>query len=306
MTMRLSNQMLSRNTLADLTRVSNDLYHTQRKMSSGKEINKPSDDPFGTTRAVTGRRDLAEIDQLQKNVDDALSFQGVTEVALSRITDVAQRARELLVSGASDTNGASERQSIAKEIDQLIETAKTEADGSYAGRYIFAGTATTTRPYNVGGPDAYAGDNGNIVRTIGPGVSIPVNVRGADFLGGDPAVAQPDGMLLTTLRDIATHLRGGTAADANALRGTDLQNLDRNLDNITSIRATVGATTNRLETAASRLLELQGSSSENLSKVEDADMAATLTNFSLQQAVYQSALKTGANIVQSSLLDFLR
>jgi flagellar hook-associated protein 3 FlgL len=306
MTMRLSNQMLSRNTLTDLTHVSNDLYRTQRKMSSGKEIGKPSDDPFGTTRALTGRRDLEEIQQLQKNVDDALSWQGVTEVALSRITDVAQRARELLVQGASDSNGPAERAAIAKEIDQLVETAKTEANGNYAGRYIFAGTATTTRPYNVGGADAYSGDAGNVVRTIGPGVSVPVNVRGADFLGGDPLVAQPDGLLLTTLRDVATHLRGGTAADANALRSTDLQNLDRNLDNITSIRATVGATTNRLESAVLRLRELEESSTESLSKVEDADMAKTLTDFSLQQAVYQSALKTGANIVQSSLLDFLR
>jgi flagellar hook-associated protein 3 FlgL len=306
MTMRLSNQMLSHNTLSDLTRVSNDLYRTQRKMSSGKEITKPSDDPYGATRAISGRRDLEEISQLQKNVDDALSWQGVTEVALSRVTDVAQRARELLVQGASDSNGPAERAALAKEIDQLIETAKTEANGQYAGRYIFSGTATTTAPYTPGGPDAYAGDAGNVVRTIGPGVSLPVNVRGSDFLGGDPSVTQPDGLLLTTLRDISAHLTGGTAADANALRTTDLQNLDRNLDNITSIRATVGATTNRLETAQSRLLELQESSQNNLSKVEDADMAKVLTDFSLQQAVYQSALKTGANIVQNSLLDFLR
>ncbi len=306
MTLRLSNQMLARNTLADLNRVSNDLYRTQRKMSSGKEITKPSDDPFATTRAVTGRRDLEEIKQLQKNVDDALAWQGVTEVALSRLTNVVQRARELLVQGASDSNGPSERQAIAKEIDQLIETAKTEANGSYAGRYVFAGTATTTRPYTVGGTDAYAGDAGNIVRTIGPGVSVPVNVRGADFLGGDPAVAQPDGLLRTTLRDVATHLRGGTAADADALRGADLIALDRNLDNITSIRASVGATTNRLETAVLRLRELEEASTESLSKTEGADMAKTLTDFSLQQAVYQSALKTGANIVQNSLLDFLR
>jgi flagellar hook-associated protein 3 FlgL len=306
MAMRLSNQMLARNTLADLNRINNDLYRTQRKMSSGKEITKPSDDPFGTTRAVTGRRDLEEINQLQKNVDDALAWQGVTEVALSRITDVVQRARELLIQGASDSNGPAERDAIAKEIDQLIETVKTEANGSYAGRYIFAGTATTTQPYAVGGVDAYAGDGGNIVRTIGPGVSIPVNVRGADFLGGDPLVAQPDGLLLTTLRDVAAHLRGGTAADNNALRTTDLQALDRNLDNLTSIRATVGATTNRLETAQLRLRELEEASTETLNQIEGADMAKTLTDFSLQQAVYQSALRTGANIVQNSLLDFLR
>jgi flagellar hook-associated protein 3 FlgL len=306
MTMRLSNQMLARNTLSQLENVSNDLYKTQRRMSSGKEITKPSDDPFGTTRAMSGRRDLEEIKQLQKNVDDASSWQSVTDTALARITDVVQRSRELLISGGNDTNSSVQRESIAKEIDQLIETAKTEANGAYGGRYIFAGTDTGTKPYNVGGTDVYNGNGGNIVRTIGPGVSVPINVHGADFLGGDPAVTQPDGLLLTTLRDIATHLRGGTPADNVALRGTDIQALDRNLDNINSIRATVGATTNRLETATLRLRELEESSTDSLSKVEDADMAKTITDFSLQQAVYQSALKTGANIVQNSLLDFLR
>ncbi|MEA2446072.1 MAG: Bacterial flagellin N-terminal helical region, partial [Thermoleophilales bacterium] len=55
MTIRLSNQMLARNTLGDLNSVSNKLYDTQRKMSSGKQIERPSDDPFGTTRALTSR-----------------------------------------------------------------------------------------------------------------------------------------------------------------------------------------------------------------------------------------------------------
>jgi flagellar hook-associated protein 3 FlgL len=306
MTMRLSNSMLARNTLNDLNSVSNRLYDTQRKMSSGKEITRPSDDPFGTTRALSGRRDLEDIKQLQRNVDDALSWQSVTEVALGKITDVTQRARELLIQGASDSNGPAERDAIAKEIDQLIESVKTEANASYAGRYVFAGTATNTRPYTPGGADAYAGDAADVFRTIGPGVSIAVNAKGKDFLGGDPLVAQPDGLLLTTLRDVATHLRANTPAANNLLRGTDVQALDRNLDNLVAIRATNGATTNRLETAVSRLRELEEAATNDLSKVEDADMAKTLTDFSLQQAVYQSALKTGANIVQNSLLDFLR
>jgi flagellar hook-associated protein 3 FlgL len=306
MTMRLSNQMLARNTLGDLNSVSSKLYDTQRKMSSGKQIERPSDDPFGTTRAVTSRRELEDIQQIQRNVDDALSWQGISEVALGKITDITQRARELLVQGASDSNGPAERDAIAKEIDQLIESVKTEANASYGGRYVFAGTATNTRPYNVGGTDVYSGDGGDVYRTIAQGVSIPVNVQGADFLGGDPLVPAPDGLLLSTLRDVATHLRGGTAADRNLLRGADIQAIDRNLDNLTSIRATVGATTNRLETAVLRLRELDEAATDGLSKIEDADMAKTLTDFSLQQAVYQSALRTGANIVQSSLLDFLR
>jgi flagellar hook-associated protein 3 FlgL len=305
MTMRLSNQMVAHATLTDLQGVANQLRDTQRKMSSGKEITRPSDDPFGTTKALTTRRDVEDITQLQSNVDDALSWQSVTETALSGINDVAQRARELLVQGGSDSNGPTEREAIAKEIDQLIETAKGEANASVGGRFVFAGTATTTQPYNPGGSDAYAGDSGNVVRTIGPGVSLPVNVRGSDFLGGDPAVTQPDGKLLTTLRDIATHLRGGTPTDANALRNGDLVALDRNLDTLSSTRATIGAQTNRLDSAKSRLLELEGNSRSQLSDVEDADMAKVLTDFSLQQSVYQSALKAGANIVQASLLDFI-
>ena len=306
MSMRLSNQMLARNTLADLNNISNRLYDTQRKMSSGKEITRPSDDPFGTTRALTARRELEDIAQLQKNVDDALAWQGVTEVALGKITDATQRARELLIQGASDSNSIEQREAIAKEFDQLIETVKTEANGNYAGRFIFSGTETGTSPYGIGGSDVYNGDAGNIVRTIGPGVSIPVNVRGADFMGGDPLVAQPDGLLLSTMRQIAVDLRANTPAAANALRTTNLQALDSNIDNLVAIRATVGATTNRLETAVNRLRELEEASTNTLTEIEGADMAKTLTDFSLQQAVYQSALKTGANIVQSSLLDFLR
>jgi flagellar hook-associated protein 3 FlgL len=68
----------------------------------------------------------------------------------------------------------------------------------------------------------------------------------------------------------------------------------------------VGARTNRLDAAQSRLSQLEESTTSLLSNTEDADMAKTLIDYSMQQSVYQSALKAGAGIVQSSLLDFLR
>jgi flagellar hook-associated protein 3 FlgL len=302
MTMRLSNQQLHAGTLNDLQNISNQLFNTQRKMSSGKEITKPSDDPFGTTRALTYRRDLDDIDQTQSNVDDAMSWQTVTGTALQDITSVIQRSHELLIQGGNDSNGPSERESIAKEIDQLVESAKSAANANYGGRYVFSGTTTDTKPYLVGGADGYQGDTGNIVRTIGPGVSVAINATGDTVLGSGGG----DGKLLDTLRNIATHLRGGTAADQDALRNGDISALDTNLDQVNATNATIGAQTNRLITAKSRLAEFQENSQSQLSNVEDADMASVLTNYSLQQAVYQSALKAGANIVQSSLMDFLR
>jgi flagellar hook-associated protein 3 FlgL len=304
MSTRITSNMISRSVLNDLNDVSTRLAKTQQQMSSGKQITRPSDDPYGTSRALTLRSDVAGTQQYQRNVSEATAWQNVTDAALSKISDSINRARELAIGGASDSAGQSARNAAAAEIDQLIASVKQEANASYGGRYVFSGTATDVRPYDVNGADSYAGDAGTVAREIGPSVSVQVNVLGSDVLGqGQPAA---DGKLLDVLRNISDHLKSGTAADANTLRTTDLKGLDTNLDLLSQTRATVGATTNRLDSADSRLQEVEGSLTKLLSDVEDADMAKTAVDYSMQQSVYQSALHAGANIVQQSLLDFLR
>jgi flagellar hook-associated protein 3 FlgL len=304
MSTRITNSMISRSVLSDLNDVSTQLARTQQRMASGKQITRPSDDPYGTSRALTLRSDVAATQQYQRNVGEAVGWQNITDAALSKINEAHLRARELTIPGASDSSGQAARNSAAAEIDQLIEAVKGEANASYGGRYVFSGTATSTRPYAVGGADAYAGNTAAVAREIGPGVAVQVNVVGQSLLGDGQAAN--DGKLLDTLRDIAQHLRGGTVADGNALRTGDLQALDTNLNALTQARATVGATTNRLEAADSRLSQTEESVTKLLSEVEDADMAKTLIDFSMQQNVYQSALHAGANIIQQSLLDWLR
>jgi flagellar hook-associated protein 3 FlgL len=304
MSTRITNSMISRSVLNDLNEVSTRLSKTQQRMSSGKQITRPSDDPYGTSRALSLRGDMAGTQQYQRNIGEAEAWQSVTDSALSTITDSVQRARELAIQGASDSAGPAARQAAAAEIDQLIESIKQDANASYGGRFVFSGTATNVSPYAVNGADTYAGDSGTVAREIGPGVSVQVNVLGSSLLG--QGQASGDGKLLDTLRNISDHLKSGTVADANTLRTTDLQGLDANLDAISQARATVGATTNRLESADSRLQQVEESTTKLLSDVEDADMAQTYVDYSTQQSVYQSALKSGANIVQQSLLDFLR
>ncbi len=301
---RVTNSMISRSVLADLNEVSQRLAKTQRKMSSGKEITRPSDDPYGASRALTMRASLESSRQYQRNVGEAIGWQDVTDVALSKMSDTVMRVRELVIQGSSDSAGVTARQSIAAEIDQLVESLKQEANASYSGRYVFSGTDTDVRPYTVGGADGFAGNTNAVAREIGPGVSVQVNVVAKDILGDGQTPG--DGLLLDVLRDVTQHLRGGTPADLNTLRTTDLKALATNLDDLSKVRATVGATTNRLETADARLQEVEASTTKLLSDVEDADMAKTMVDYSMQQSVYQSALHSGANIVQASLLDFLR
>ena len=296
MSMRITTGMTQRNILADLHRVNERLNRTHQKIASNKEILRPSDDPFNTSRALALRTSMESTQQYQRNVQDAKGWQDTAEVAMADITDAIHRARELTVQGASDATPSEARRAIAAEIDQLIEGVKENANATYRGRFVFAGTTTDAPPY-VAGDDAYHGSPDAVQRQIGPGVALPIGVLGSSFLGNGA-----DGKLLQVLRDVSTHLK---ADDGAALRA-DLGLLDAKTDEVLGARALNGARESRLDAALSRLAEIEESTLKQLSATEDVDIAKALIEFSSQQAAYQSALKAGASIVQVSLLDFLR
>ena len=302
MSTRITNNMISRSVLTDLNDIAVKQAATRRQMSSGKAINRPSDDPYLAGRAMSLRSELDRIKQHEVNVQEAQGWMTVTDTALGQIGDMANLARGLVVQGGTDTLPQASRDALADQIDQLIAGMKQEANATYDGRYVLGGNKTANRPYDssLTGNDDYSGDYAAQPRDIGPGVSINVNVVGADVLGDS---ASGNKRLLGVLRDVSAHLRTG---DTAALGGTDLKALDAQIDNLLAVRASVGAGMNRLTTAENRLAELEESALSMLSEAEDADMAKTLTDFSTQQAVYQSALNAGARIVQASLLDFLR
>lgn len=304
MTLRITEGMTTRTVLADLGADKSRLTKTQREISSGERITKPSDDPFGTGRTLQLSAELEGFKQYKENVSDGSGWVTATETALNQISELVQRARELLVQGGNDSNGQVAREGIAAEIESLTEAVKQEADVTYDDRFIFAGPSTETRPYELGASDEYSGNEGSIVRVIGTGVSVQVNVNIQTLLGN--GAESEDDKLLDVLRDVASHLRGGTEEDAESLRGTDLERLSENLDELTRVRAVVGATTNRLSTASTRLEQLEESSLKQLTDVRDADMAEAIVNYSTQQNAYEAALKAASKIIQPSLLDFLK
>ena len=308
MSTRITNAMISRSVLQDINDISNRLSATQQKLSSGKEITRPSDDPVDASRAMALRQTLAATEQYQRNAQDAVGWQEATEQALDQITDAVHRARELVVQGATGSTDATSRESIATELDQLIQSIKQNANATYRGDYIFAGTATDTPPYQQGLGDNYGGDEAGlnplipgVLREIGPGVTLSVNTVGREFLGDGQSGG--DGKLLDVLRDAVDHLNAG---DGTSLRGTDLTRLDANVDHLLGVRAANGARASRLESALGRLQQTEESTVSQLSQTEDADIAKTLIELNSQTAAYQAALRAGANLVQSSLMDFLR
>lgn len=309
--MRITHGMAHRRLLTDLQAAQGRVDRAQREMSTQKRILKPSDDPIGAQRAVLARGELAATTQYQTNVTQARGFMETTDEALDSMTKLLHRARELTVQGANDATGLEGRKNIALEIDQIVAAIKQAGNASYGGVYVFAGTETTNPPYDtttVPPVDTYGGDDNAIYREVGPGISVAVNTRvntaPSPLLGSGQTPG--DSGLLRSLRDISDHLKSGALADTEALRNGDLEALERNLDELSAARAGVGATIARLDAADARLASGEVTATKLLSETEDVDFAEAALTLSSQQTIYEAALRSGASIIQPSLLDFLR
>jgi flagellar hook-associated protein 3 FlgL len=119
--MRITTSMVQRNVLADLNSINEKLTRMQLKSASGKEISRPSDDPFHASQAMAMRQSLEATRQYQRNVEDAMGWAEMTEDGLDDVTSNAARARDLLVRGGTDSSDQTSRNAIATELEQLIE-----------------------------------------------------------------------------------------------------------------------------------------------------------------------------------------
>lgn len=313
--MRISSGMLGDRLLSDLRSAYSRMATTQEQISTGKRVNRPSDDPLAAAQARLRTGDLAGIKASQDSVDAATGWLSATENGLSSIRDVLARANELALQGANGSSDQNARNAIADEIDQLTQAAKDAMNAKFGDSYIFSGTATDTPPYATATGDAYQGDGGAVLREAGANVTLQANPPFVAVGGSTaPITAQSvlgegttagDGRVLDALETLSAHLRGGTAADLAAIGTTDLQALQANATAVGSAVTAVGTMTNRADAAKSRLQSLEDLTSKSIDDLTGVDFAQAITDFTQQQSAYQAALKVGAQVIQPSLVEFL-
>src|SRR3984893_8572323 len=303
MSERITSAMIAGTTLTDINAALSGMQRSESELASGKSIQQPSDNPYGASRAIELQSTIDGMSSYAAAAQDAISWTQTAASALSNINEVSQRVRELLVQASNGVNNPIDRTAIAEEVDQLTATVKQDANTQYAGQYVFSGTLTATAPYTAGAADEYQGNAGQITRAIGPGASVAINTNISTLLGNGQGSG--DGKLLDVLRTISQHLRSGVPAEEDALGSTDLKNLDTTLEALTTMQAGAGAITAQMQVALNRIGDLQITAAKTLSSTQDADLAKVSIAYSSEQAAYNAALRAGASIVQTSLLDFL-
>lgn len=294
--MRVTQTMLAHNSLRHLNQSYTRLGQLQDQLSTGKKITRASQDPVVAMNGMRYRTQVMEVEQFKRNLSEVYNWMEATDSALDKAAQVLHRVRELVQQAANDTYEENQRDSIAKEVGQLIEEMATIANTKSNNKYIFNGTNTTEKPVSIDGNGITVSENdANVEIELLKGVYIPVNSKPTNVFTDK---------LFEDLQGIQARLIESDTTGED-LTGY-LEIIDGHMNNVVNERAEVGARYNRVEMIQARLDEQEVIANRIMSDNEDADMEEVIIHLMTQENVHRAALGAGARIIQPTLLDFLR
>ncbi|HPH96564.1 MAG TPA: flagellar hook-associated protein FlgL [Anaerolineaceae bacterium] len=291
--MRVTQQMLTQGSLTHMNESLERLYALERQVASGKRFEYPSDAPAIAAQSLTIKASMSAMEAYIETGHTSQAWMESTEFASQHLADAALKAKNALLQGRNDTMGAEERAVLAQEMDGILKSAMDLVNTQHLNRYIFAGYATRTKPFEIipagsGVPPTtadtiqYNGDHNIMMRNISPDETIAMNVDG-------DAAFRPLLEALILARD-ALNSNDTTAMD------TALADMDTAEEALTDAMTKNGARVRTLSDAMSRmdmgLLELKAL----LSKKEDIDMAEAVSNLKMQENAYQIVLQVSGRM----------
>ncbi|MDQ1272087.1 MAG: flagellar hook-associated protein 3 FlgL [Planctomycetota bacterium] len=302
MSFRITQESMKRTTLSGININMKKMQEIQEKLSSGKQINRPSDDPSGARKVLGLKGEESQVQQYLDNVMATKEQINFTFNTLDGIYEILSQIKSLTIQASNDTLGQPERQVIAAELNELMESVLQNVNTDNNGRYIFSGTKTSTSPFS-GTRDSngrissvsYNGNNEEIKYQIGSNTYIQVNTPGGALF--------QDNAIFSTLISMRDELESSTY-DSSIFLGLR-NNLDTATNTILTEITNFGAKANRLELTTNSLNKSLAALKESISYTEDADVASLIMDLKNQENILQSSLETGARIIQPSLLDFL-
>lgn len=301
---RITQQTIQRSTLANLQNNLTKMAQLQARMSSGTLINVPSDDPSGTSDVLRLRADQATVAQYTRNASDADGWLTTVDTALTTSLTQIRQARDIAVRSGNGSLNAQGREALAADLDGIRESLLQQANTSFSGRSVFAGTSDAGKAYTtVPGPPAtytFTGVAGATVeRRVSPETLVRVDGDGAAAYGVDDPVAGTSSVF-TLLDSMAASLRAG-----NDISG-QIGDIDTRIDAMLSQTSAVGARQNQITMAKSTLADDTLAIKSHLSDVQDIDLPSTIVELQMQEIAYQSALGATQRVLQPTLMDYLR
>lgn len=319
------------------------LENLQLSGSNLKRIQRPSDDPIGNTELLSIRSKNVDSEQYLRNSNYAKTQLTFTENAIEEMTDLVVKAKELAIGQASNLYSPEVRQSVAREVNQLRNQALGIANRRLGNKYIFSGHKTLTRPFDEKGN--YFGDEQTTNIEVNKDFFVPINFSGKyifyekenNTMQSTPNANPLINTELNSGRELAStenqitdendmveqnfefkgpgrssvfgdleRLENALITNNHIIIQSVLPKLDTHVDRLVEIRTQIGSTSNSIEKAEENIEKTKLLNAEYTSKIEDADVAKLFTDLTRQQNVMNATYKTSAQLMNKSLLDFIR
>jgi flagellar hook-associated protein 3 FlgL len=290
--MRISAKIMADNIKANLAKQSTQLMNTETELSTGKRINKPSDDPTGMGKVLDYRTTQQAITQYRANITDAKTRIQYTEGVLGQINDLVDQAKKI----ASDTQSG-DGTSLAQQVDDIRKQILGLTNSKYENEYIFSGNRSDTPPFDSTSPYTYNGDTGSHQVIVGQGVGVQIQTDGSQmFVDGSDNLFQVLDNLKTALST--------DPVDSSAVQSA-VDPLDRISNRLQQSQSDMATTYQSLESTDNHWNDFSNAVENMRQKVEDADPTQTAIDMQVQQTSYQLLLQTAAKVIQPSLVNFL-
>lgn len=287
-----------------------DLSSQQEKLTSGKTINRPSDDPTGAAQAERALTRISRIATDQRALAVQSNAITMAESTLTEALNISQNLRELVVSAGNGTFNASDRASVAQHMqslrEQLFNTANRKDTNNIP---LFGGLGSAATPF-VDTALAPVSFNG----VPGQSASTETTVPGAmDGHAIWMSIPEPTALLPNNVTNffkvvddaIEGISSGGTSAAISAAVATAITQIDAGMSRLESARGQAGAYLKRVDNITSaqegRTLQLTA----DKSRAEDLNLVTGYSEFQKLNTGYQAALQSYAQIQKLSLFNYI-
>ena len=275
MSLRIQNNVEAFNAHRQLTATSSKAAKAMERLSSGYRVNRASDDAAGLAISEKMRSQIGGVAQAQRNAQDGVSLVQTAEGALTEVHSMLQRIRDLKVQSENDTLNSDDLGAIRKEIKALgAEIGSIQSQTKFNGISLLNGSGATAT------------------------VSFQVGANTGEQITADTS----------TISGMST-IAGLTSATADAtVDAITIDNVDTAIQAVSTRRAYLGASQNRLEHRLNNLGAYQENLVASESRIRDVDMAQEMVNFSKLQILQQAgtAMLAQANQSPQGVLSLLR
>lgn len=324
--MRITENTNYNNFLYNLGNNQASLQVTMQKLSSQKEVSKPSDNPLVASQVMALSSSLTQNTTYANTIKDAINLSQTQDSALSGLSEQMLRVRTLVQASANGAYGPDELRANKTELTSVMASVVDSLNADYGGRYVFAGTKIDKAPFELikateDQPDSniqkgdvlgikYNGSTTNQTRSISSGVSIELATNGAKIVGGitnDGTGTQLGAYFAKVIQTLNQGInKPDQLATAQSTLGGDLLGQTANFaDKIVNMRTTIGAGVNRLNIASAQNTSQNLNLTTMKSNVQDVDIAKVYMEYQKDQTTYQSTLAMGTKIMNTTILNYM-